>query len=112
MFFTAPSPGTVALFLENLFYPDDQVYLQRLGGILQMEYEIIDSYGIHLQVDCPDLAMGQIPPTSIWMMTSFWRGSRPTSKFSTRLWSMSIKTDAGFISVGAIIREPITVMSS
>ncbi len=59
MFFTAPSPGTVALFLENLFYPDDQVYLQRLGGILQMEYEIIDSYGIHLQVDCPDLAMGR-----------------------------------------------------
>lgn len=59
LFFTAPSPGTVALFLENRFYPNDQIYLQRLGEILQEEYEIINSYGIHLQIDCPDLAMGR-----------------------------------------------------
>jgi len=59
LFFTAPSPGTVALFLENQFYPDYQSYLDKLGDILQEEYDIISSYGINLQIDCPDLAMGR-----------------------------------------------------
>ena len=59
LFFTAPSPGTVALFLENQYYPDYQSYIQALGAILQQEYEIISSYGISLQIDCPDLAMGR-----------------------------------------------------
>jgi 5-methyltetrahydropteroyltriglutamate--homocysteine methyltransferase len=59
LFFTAPSPGTVALFLENQYYQDYETYLQRLGEILQKEYEIINSYGVYLQIDCPDLAMGR-----------------------------------------------------
>ena len=59
LFFTAPSPGTVALFLENQYYPDYETYLQHLGNALQKEYEIITSYGISLQIDCPDLAMGR-----------------------------------------------------
>lgn len=59
LFFTAPSPGTVALFLENHYYPDYETYLQRLGELLQQEYEIIASYGVYLQIDCPDLAMGR-----------------------------------------------------
>ncbi len=59
LFFTAPSPGTVALFLENQYYPDYETYLQQLGIALQKEYEIIASYGISLQIDCPDLAMGR-----------------------------------------------------
>ncbi len=59
LFFTAPSPGTVALFLENQYYPDYETYLQHLGVVLQKEYEIIASYGISLQIDCPDLAMGR-----------------------------------------------------
>ncbi len=59
LFFTAPSPGTVALFLENHYYADYETYLQRLGELLQQEYEIIDSYGVYLQIDCPDLAMGR-----------------------------------------------------
>lgn len=59
LFFTAPSPGTVALFLENQYYPDYETYLQRLGDILQKEYELISSYGVYLQIDCPDLAMGR-----------------------------------------------------
>jgi 5-methyltetrahydropteroyltriglutamate--homocysteine methyltransferase len=59
LFFTAPSPGTVALFFENNFYPDYQSYLARLGEVLSREYEIIQSYGVFLQVDCPDLAMGR-----------------------------------------------------
>ncbi len=59
LFFTAPSPGTVALFLENQYYPDYETYLQHLGSVLQKEYEIITSYGVSLQIDCPDLAMGR-----------------------------------------------------
>ncbi|MGI9536502.1 MAG: cobalamin-independent methionine synthase II family protein [Desulfocapsaceae bacterium] len=59
LFFTAPSPGTIALFMENRHYPDYQTYLQQLGGLLQKEYEIIAGYGVMLQIDCPDLAMGR-----------------------------------------------------
>ncbi len=59
LFFTAPSPGTLALFLENKFYPDYETYLQGLGEVLKQEYEIISSYGVMLQIDCPDLAMGR-----------------------------------------------------
>lgn len=59
LFFTAPSPGTVALFLENKHYSGYEAYLQNLGDVLKQEYEIIHSYGVHLQIDCPDLAMGR-----------------------------------------------------
>ena len=59
LFFTAPSPGTLALFLENRYYPDYQSYLEKLGEMLQHEYEIIQSYDVQLQIDCPDLAMGR-----------------------------------------------------
>ncbi len=59
LFFTSPSPGTVALFMENQFYPSDEAYLQSLAVVLKQEYDIIASYGFHLQVDCPDLAMGR-----------------------------------------------------
>jgi 5-methyltetrahydropteroyltriglutamate--homocysteine methyltransferase len=59
LFFTAPSPGTLALFLENNYYPDYTTYLEHLGEALQKEYEIISGYGVILQIDCPDLAMGR-----------------------------------------------------
>lgn len=59
LFFTSPSPGTVALFMDNTFYPDDDAYLQAIAGVLKQEYEIIAGYGICLQIDCPDLAMGR-----------------------------------------------------
>jgi len=59
LFFTSPSPGTVALFLENKYYPNYETYLQQLGEVLKREYEIIHSYGVLLQIDCPDLAMGR-----------------------------------------------------
>ena len=59
LFFTSPSPGTLALFLENKFYPNYEAYLRKLGEVLKREYEIINSYGVLLQIDCPDLAMGR-----------------------------------------------------
>ena len=59
LFFTAPSPGTVALFMENNYYPNDETYLEQLGAVLKQEYDIIAACGFHLQIDCPDLAMGR-----------------------------------------------------
>jgi 5-methyltetrahydropteroyltriglutamate--homocysteine methyltransferase len=59
LFFTSPSPGTVALFLEDKYYLDYETYLRNLGEVLKQEYDIISSYGIFLQIDCPDLAMGR-----------------------------------------------------
>ena len=48
LFFTSPSPGTVALFLENKYYPNYEAYLQQLGAVLKREYEIIHSYGLYM----------------------------------------------------------------
>lgn len=59
LFFTAPSPGTVALFLENNYYPDYESYVAALAEVLRKEYELIAGYGVMLQIDCPDLAMGR-----------------------------------------------------
>ena len=59
LFFTSPSPGTVALFLENKYYPSYEEYLENLGAVLKKEYDIISEYGFYLQIDCPDLAMGR-----------------------------------------------------
>jgi 5-methyltetrahydropteroyltriglutamate--homocysteine methyltransferase len=59
LFLTSPSPGTVALFMENQYYPTDEAYLEALGAVLKKEYELIAGRGLFLQVDCPDLAMGR-----------------------------------------------------
>ena len=59
LFFTAPSPGTVALFFENKHYSDYQTYVSALAEVLKHEYDLIADYGIYLQIDCPDLAMGR-----------------------------------------------------
>ena len=59
LFFTTPSPGTVALFMENKFYPSYESYLENIAVVLKQEYDIIKDSGFLLQVDCPDLAMGR-----------------------------------------------------
>ena len=59
LFFTAPSPGTIALFMENQHYPDDEAYIEAIAAVLKREYEIIAGYGVLMQIDCPDLAMGR-----------------------------------------------------
>jgi len=59
LFFTSPSPGTVALFMENKHYPDDEAYIEAIASVLKQEYDIIAGYGFQLQIDCPDLAMGR-----------------------------------------------------
>ena len=58
-FMTAASPGVIALFLENKFYPSDEKYLEVLADVMKEEYEAIYRAGFVLQLDCPDLAVGR-----------------------------------------------------
>jgi 5-methyltetrahydropteroyltriglutamate--homocysteine methyltransferase len=58
-FLNAASPGVIALFQPNEFYPTQDAYLEALADALAVEYEAIVKAGIILQIDAPDLAMGR-----------------------------------------------------
>ena len=58
-FLNAASPGVVAQFMPNKYYPSDEAYIEALGEVLQQEYEAITGAGFQVQLDCPDLAMGR-----------------------------------------------------
>jgi 5-methyltetrahydropteroyltriglutamate--homocysteine methyltransferase len=58
-FLTAASPGVVAVFQPNEYYPSQRDYLYALADAMKREYEEIIDSGLMLQVDCPDLAMGR-----------------------------------------------------
>jgi 5-methyltetrahydropteroyltriglutamate--homocysteine methyltransferase len=58
-FLNAASPGVIALFQPNDFYPTQDAYLEALAEALRTEYEAIVNAGIILQIDAPDLAMGR-----------------------------------------------------
>ena len=58
-FLNAASPGVVALFQPNDFYPSQDDYLAALAEALRVEYEAIVQAGLFLQIDAPDLAMGR-----------------------------------------------------
>jgi 5-methyltetrahydropteroyltriglutamate--homocysteine methyltransferase len=57
VFMTAASPGVIATFLANSYYPTEEEYLFALADAMKPEYDAIASAGIVLQLDCPDLAM-------------------------------------------------------
>jgi 5-methyltetrahydropteroyltriglutamate--homocysteine methyltransferase len=58
-FMTAASPGVIANFQPNGFYPSHAAYLEALANAMREEYEAIVAAGFVLQIDCPDLAMGR-----------------------------------------------------
>jgi 5-methyltetrahydropteroyltriglutamate--homocysteine methyltransferase len=58
-FMTAASPGVIAHFLQNEYYPSRDAYMARLVEVMKEEYDAIYQAGFVLQVDCPDLAMGR-----------------------------------------------------
>src|ERR1700680_195872 len=58
-FMTAASPGTIAVFQPNEYYPSHEAYLEALAEAMRPEYEAIVKSGLLLQLDCPDLAMGR-----------------------------------------------------
>ena len=58
-FMNSASPGVIAVFQPNQYYPDDEAFLAALAEVMKVEYEKIVDAGLILQVDCPDLAMGR-----------------------------------------------------
>ena len=58
-FMNAVSPGTIAVFQPNEYYPSHETYLEALANAMREEYEMIVKSGLLLQLDCPDLAMGR-----------------------------------------------------
>jgi 5-methyltetrahydropteroyltriglutamate--homocysteine methyltransferase len=58
-FMNAASPGVIALFQPNDYYPSHEMYLAALGDAMQAEYEAIVNAGFVLQIDSPDLGLGR-----------------------------------------------------
>ncbi|MEM7302908.1 MAG: cobalamin-independent methionine synthase II family protein [Pseudomonadota bacterium] len=58
-FMNAASPGVISLFLQNVHYPNRDAYLAALADAMKAEYEEIVGAGLHLQLDCPDLALSR-----------------------------------------------------
>ena len=58
-FMNAASPGVIALFQPNDYYPTQDAYLEAVAEAMRAEYEAIVASGILLQIDAPDLGMGR-----------------------------------------------------
>jgi 5-methyltetrahydropteroyltriglutamate--homocysteine methyltransferase len=58
-FMNAPSPGIIALFQPNEYYPSLDEYLAAIAAAMKVEYDAIVAAGLTLQIDAPDLAMGR-----------------------------------------------------
>ncbi len=58
-FMNAPSPGIIALFQPNEYYPSLDEYLAAIAAAMKVEYDAIVGAGLTLQIDAPDLAMGR-----------------------------------------------------
>jgi methionine synthase II (cobalamin-independent) len=56
---TSPSPGQIARYLKNQYYPNDEAYLYALADVMAREYRAIVDAGFILQLDCPDLALSR-----------------------------------------------------
>lgn len=58
-FMNAASPGVVAVFQPNNYYPSHAAYLEALAEAMKSEYEAIAGAGFVLQIDSPDVALGR-----------------------------------------------------
>ena len=58
-FMNAASPGVIALFLQNQYYPSREAYIETLAEVMKAEYHAIVDAGLDVQLDCPDLALSR-----------------------------------------------------
>ena len=58
-FMNAASPGVIAQFLPNAWYPSRDAYLEALADAMKPEYDAILAAGLDLQIDCPDLGLSR-----------------------------------------------------
>lgn len=70
-FLSAASPGVIARFIPNTFYPDHRAYVLALADAMKVEYDLIHQAGFTLQIDCPDLTGNRdvpgMPPGTDYM---------------------------------------------
>ena len=59
VFMSSASPGVIAIFLSNNYYPSHEAYLEAIANVMRDEYKAIVDAGFILQLDCPDLAMSR-----------------------------------------------------
>lgn len=71
VFMTAASPGVIANFLPNEYYPSEEAYLYALADVMKHEYNAIVQAGLLLQIDCPDLAMTRVSQFSHLSLEEF-----------------------------------------
>ena len=71
VFMTAASPGVIANFLPNEYYPTEEAYLYALADVMKDEYKAIADAGLLLQIDCPDLAMTRVSQYSYLSVEEF-----------------------------------------
>jgi 5-methyltetrahydropteroyltriglutamate--homocysteine methyltransferase len=66
VFMSAASPGIIAGYMPNQYYPSEEEYIFALADAMKEEYDAIYQAGIVLQLDCPDLpgAAGGDPEVS------------------------------------------------
>ncbi|MGE0386109.1 MAG: cobalamin-independent methionine synthase II family protein [Gammaproteobacteria bacterium] len=58
-FMSAASPGVIAQFQRNTYYPTEDAYIEAVADVMRLEFEAIVAAGFQVQVDSPDLAMGR-----------------------------------------------------
>lgn len=58
-FLNSASPGVIAMFQPNAFYPSHRTYLEAVAEAMRVEYEAIVAAGFLLQIDSPDLGLGR-----------------------------------------------------
>ena len=56
LFMSAASPGVIAMFMSNRYYPSTEDYIGALADAMKTEYDAIYQAGLVVQLDCPDLA--------------------------------------------------------
>ena len=67
----AASPGVIALFQPNEFYPTQDAYLEALAEAMRPEYEAIVASGLILQLEAVDYRLTAVPgPSSYVLMGS------------------------------------------
>jgi 5-methyltetrahydropteroyltriglutamate--homocysteine methyltransferase len=58
-FMNSASPGLIAVFQPNEYYPSHQTYLEALAKVMHEEFKVIVASGLLVSIDCPDLGMGR-----------------------------------------------------
>ncbi|MDC0196311.1 cobalamin-independent methionine synthase II family protein [Gammaproteobacteria bacterium] len=56
-FINSAAPATLAHFIQDRHYENEELFLSDLASAMRTEYEAILDAGFLLQIDCPDLAM-------------------------------------------------------